>query len=488
MHTPRRSLVEWRLRNAAGEHISFRVHPGQSLSIGRDLAADIPVLDGGVSRHHALLELDGDDLWLEDLHAHGGTRVNGELVRRTRVESGDILTFGGVSFTLTASLPAEVESDPCRRLSRERLLALIRLSREIRTGGERGLLFGTIVEAAVAELRAERGIILLRDPGRHTFLPAAAHPASLLESALRILPPGAAERLSLGPGARAIAPGGLGAPLGCGGKPDGIIFLEHGPGRSFDPEDEEMLSAIAWVASPAVEAAARLEAMRAWNSRLEGALASRGREGPRRGTALTHEEAGAPVLRLAEAHLSRESASLDGVEDGAASAALEDAAVLLAAARRLLERKSARAEEVQVGHALAQAFDDGPAGESALSDVHGGDLTVLCAPDELADALRLARSLLGPPESREGARYRASARVTGDGHHIEVRLSASGEGPSEGRLEAMQVLRRLVAERLGGGAEWSADGELELSIANRAPEMRETRLIGELARRGTASP
>src|SRR5688572_4227590 len=190
MNTPRRRLsMEWRLRNAAGDDLPFHLHPGDSISVGRDLSADIPVLHAGVSRHHALLELDGNDLWLEDLHSQGGTTVNGEPIRRTRVEAGDVLTFGGASFTLTSRPPLDGETDPCRKLSRERLLSLLRLSREIGTGGERGLLFRTIVQAAVEDLCAERGIILLRDPERPAFLAAAAHPSSLLASALRILPP-----------------------------------------------------------------------------------------------------------------------------------------------------------------------------------------------------------------------------------------------------------------------------------------------------------
>jgi len=492
MNTPRRSIsVEWRLRNAAGDDLPFQIHPGESISIGRDLSADLPVLHAGVSRHHALLELEADGLWLEDLHGPGGTLVNGEPVRRTRIESGDILSFGGVSFTLTSRVPADEETDPCRRLPRERLLSLLRLSRDIRAGGERGLLCQTIVQAAVEELRAERGIIFLRDPERPAFLPAATHPAGFLSS----LPPGAEERLSLGPGARAIAPAGLGAPFGRPGKPEGILYLERGADRTFDPEDEAVLSAIAWVASPAVEAAGRLEAMRAWNSRLEGALASSRAKADRRGAeTIEPGEPGASLFRLAEARLSREVARLRHVDDGAASAALEDAAVLLAAARRLHERRSARAEEIQIAQALAEAFGGEPgvhAGESALSVVHGGDLPILCAPDEMADALRLARSLLVPPSIRKNAKYNAKATTTPDGQWIDLELSAVHDGAGDERTagpEGLEVLRRLVAERLGGGVAWSPGGEaLRIRLSNLVPEIRETRLLGELARRGIAS-
>lgn len=65
------------------------------VNIGRDLANDIAIRDGQVSRYHLRLMLQGQDYHLEDLGSTNGTRVNGaQISGRTRLNDGDVIALG----------------------------------------------------------------------------------------------------------------------------------------------------------------------------------------------------------------------------------------------------------------------------------------------------------------------------------------------------------------------------------------------------------
>lgn len=74
------------------------------VNIGRDLANDIAIRDGQVSRYHLRLTLQEQDYYVEDLGSTNGTRVNGQQIsQRTRLNDGDIITLGD-SILLTYDL------------------------------------------------------------------------------------------------------------------------------------------------------------------------------------------------------------------------------------------------------------------------------------------------------------------------------------------------------------------------------------------------
>lgn len=72
--------------------------------IGRDTTSDITLDDPGVSRRHAEIRVthDGPHLvvGLRDLGSTNGTYVNGERITSARLEDGDRVTVGRISFTL----------------------------------------------------------------------------------------------------------------------------------------------------------------------------------------------------------------------------------------------------------------------------------------------------------------------------------------------------------------------------------------------------
>lgn len=64
------------------------------ISIGRSSTSDIRLDDTGVSRRHAEVRREGDDVVLVDVGSTNGTCVNGRLVERVRLTPGDRIELG----------------------------------------------------------------------------------------------------------------------------------------------------------------------------------------------------------------------------------------------------------------------------------------------------------------------------------------------------------------------------------------------------------
>ncbi len=75
-----------------------RVVLGSGITIvGRDRDADVRIDDASVSRRHARLVVDGDDVDLEDLESKNGTRVGGvPVAQAVRLAKGDVVAFGRI--------------------------------------------------------------------------------------------------------------------------------------------------------------------------------------------------------------------------------------------------------------------------------------------------------------------------------------------------------------------------------------------------------
>src|SRR5215471_14313680 len=63
-------------------------------TIGRKADRDLVIADPRVSREHAELVLEGSDIFLVDLESKHGSYVNGERVKRRKLERNDRLDFG----------------------------------------------------------------------------------------------------------------------------------------------------------------------------------------------------------------------------------------------------------------------------------------------------------------------------------------------------------------------------------------------------------
>ena len=98
---PTSGQVEPRLRRyLIGLDLVGRVHELTQLrtSIGRTQDNDLRVVDPTISRLHAVLKVNGQDVTVIDANSRNGVYVNGIQVRHSRLNDGDMLTFGSVRF------------------------------------------------------------------------------------------------------------------------------------------------------------------------------------------------------------------------------------------------------------------------------------------------------------------------------------------------------------------------------------------------------
>ncbi len=93
----------------------------RELYIGRSETCDIFINDGSVSRRHAKLAPHSGGLVVEDLGSKNGTLINGELITRNTVKTGDNILFGDVASRLTDEIAAEASDE---RSMREQSISL----------------------------------------------------------------------------------------------------------------------------------------------------------------------------------------------------------------------------------------------------------------------------------------------------------------------------------------------------------------------------
>jgi Nif-specific regulatory protein len=73
----------------------------KALVVGRDTDCDIVIADALVSRRHCELNCRGDEIYVRDLGSRNATLVNGRPVDGCRLQVGDEVSVGTVSFILT---------------------------------------------------------------------------------------------------------------------------------------------------------------------------------------------------------------------------------------------------------------------------------------------------------------------------------------------------------------------------------------------------
>ena len=78
--------------------------PGTSLVIGRSPPADLPIRDPSLSRSHARVTFERGEVWIEDLGSTNGTWLDGERIRRSRVDPGARLSLGATPAAVVSAL------------------------------------------------------------------------------------------------------------------------------------------------------------------------------------------------------------------------------------------------------------------------------------------------------------------------------------------------------------------------------------------------
>src|SRR5271170_2438826 len=81
----------------------FPIAPDKQIIVGRSSDLDMVLVEDMVSRKHARIAMQGDQIWIEDFGSTNGTFVNGEKIKRARLKEGDRVLIGTSILKLIAS-------------------------------------------------------------------------------------------------------------------------------------------------------------------------------------------------------------------------------------------------------------------------------------------------------------------------------------------------------------------------------------------------
>jgi serine/threonine-protein kinase PknK len=142
--------------------------------VGRAPQCDIPVLDLRASRQHCRIERHGTQYVLVDLGSQNGTMLNGHLVDRAALKTGDAVGVGGARIWFEKAPPPEgagdfrdtMVLDPEADLQRakekeDRLLRLQRVAKALNSELHLDRLLEIIVDHVIELAGAERGFLVL---------------------------------------------------------------------------------------------------------------------------------------------------------------------------------------------------------------------------------------------------------------------------------------------------------------------------------------
>ena len=92
-------MAQLRIQNGGFEGMTYELGDEPTV-IGRNPDTDITLLDEGISREHAIIELDSESggFTIEDLQSTNGTKVNGKRIRSANLVEGDEIEIGHTRF------------------------------------------------------------------------------------------------------------------------------------------------------------------------------------------------------------------------------------------------------------------------------------------------------------------------------------------------------------------------------------------------------
>jgi serine phosphatase RsbU (regulator of sigma subunit) len=139
--------------------------------IGRQASSHVVLRDARISRTHARIVAEGGAYIIEDLGSLNGVLVNGERIKRRRLNPSDRIDFGAADsyqliFTLgepgIERLASRIGPSVAEGNDLARLRAVVELARAVETSLSPAEVLTALVDAALAITRAERGFLLLR--------------------------------------------------------------------------------------------------------------------------------------------------------------------------------------------------------------------------------------------------------------------------------------------------------------------------------------
>src|SRR5580698_8976098 len=93
---PRTDGRSYVLRFISGKYQGgeFPIATDKQIIVGRSSDLDMVLVEDMVSRKHARIAMQADQIWIEDLGSTNGTFVNGEKIKRARLKEGDRVLIG----------------------------------------------------------------------------------------------------------------------------------------------------------------------------------------------------------------------------------------------------------------------------------------------------------------------------------------------------------------------------------------------------------
>lgn len=147
----------------------------QRVEVGRAAENDVAVLDLRASRKHCIIERHDDQFVLIDLGSQNGTKLNGHLVDRARLEKGDEIRVGDARLFFEQAPPPDapsltdtmVTSPEAIGLSegRDQVERLQRISKALNSELHLNPLLTIIVDHLIELSGAERGFLVLAPDG-----------------------------------------------------------------------------------------------------------------------------------------------------------------------------------------------------------------------------------------------------------------------------------------------------------------------------------
>lgn len=174
----------------------FPLPPNAEVLIGRSSELDMVLVEDMVSRRHARISIDGEQITIEDLGSTNGTFVNGERVKRMNLSDGDRVLIGTSIIKLVAVDP----NAPARPAPAPRRLDELAEGR--RTTQQRSM-SGAIDEVPVPDLlqlfgsSRKTGVLVIKtngDTGK-VFLEKGLIAHATINDAARITPQKAIHRI-----------------------------------------------------------------------------------------------------------------------------------------------------------------------------------------------------------------------------------------------------------------------------------------------------
>lgn len=93
----------------------FPIVNDKPIIVGRSSDLDMVLVEDMVSRKHARITMQQDQIWIEDLGSTNGTFVNGEKIKRARLKEGDRVLIGTSILKVIAGEGAASSSDSAKR-------------------------------------------------------------------------------------------------------------------------------------------------------------------------------------------------------------------------------------------------------------------------------------------------------------------------------------------------------------------------------------